>query len=121
MPRALDAVELPRCAELSVDASGRAVRADPARAKVTTRGIEAMPIRGMIPESAETQRSTGLVGPKQVRNHLGATRRLLNFFSPRFGAGKPVCGKTSFRELFTRRERLLYEGISIGRRDHSSW
>jgi len=99
VPRAMDAVELPGRAELTVDASGRAVRADPARAKVKTRGIEAMPIRGMIPESAEIQRSTGLVGPKQVRNHLGATRRL----------------------LFTRRERLLYEGISIGRRDHSSW
>ena len=63
----------------------------------------------------------GLAAYLIVRNQLGATRRLLNFFSPRFGAGKPVCGKTSFRELFTRRERLLYEGISIGRRDHSSW
>ena len=99
MPRAMDAVELPGRAELTVDASGRAVRADPARAKVKTHGIEAKPIRGMIQESAKIQRSTGLVGPKRIRNHLGAISRL----------------------LLTRRERLLYEGISMGRRDHSSW
>ena len=67
MPRALDAVELPRCAALSVDASGRAVRADPARAKVTTRGIEAMPARGMIPKAAEFERGTGVVGPTRAR------------------------------------------------------
>src|SRR5262249_9629070 len=67
VPRALDAVELPRSAGLSVDASGRAVRADPARAKVTTRGIQAMPTRGMIPESAEFQRSTGVVGPERAK------------------------------------------------------
>ena len=41
----------------------------------------------------------GRVGPKQVRNQLGATRRLLNFFSPGFGAGKPVCGEISFRGI----------------------
>jgi transposase len=55
---------LPGRAGLSVAASGRAVRADLARAKVTTRGIEAMPTGGMISESAEFQIST-VVGPKQ--------------------------------------------------------
>ena len=37
--------------------------------RAATRGIEAMPIRGMIPESAEIRRSTGLVGPKVQRRH----------------------------------------------------
>ena len=44
MPRAMDAVELPRRAGLSVDDSVQAIRIDPLT-KATTRGTEAMPRR----------------------------------------------------------------------------
>ena len=55
-PPALDAVELPRRAGLSVDDSGRAVRVDPPWTKATTRGIETMPKRQPKPRRAVPSR-----------------------------------------------------------------
>jgi len=56
VPPALDAVELPRRAGLSVDDSGRAVRVDPPLPKATTRGIEAMSRRQPKPRRAVPSR-----------------------------------------------------------------